>query len=138
MGLTRLAITRPLAILMLICGLVVMGLVSRSLLKVDRLPNIQFPFVSVTIPYPGATPLDIEALVLQPIEATVAGVQGVSSMSATAEEGVGRFSIQLAEDADANAAAIDIERRINAIRGRLPTDIGQITVNKADPAAFPI
>ena len=56
MGLTRLAIQRPLAILMLILGLVLMGGVAYTKLRQDRFPAISFPFVSVSIQYPGAAP----------------------------------------------------------------------------------
>ena len=64
MGLTRLAITRPLAILMLILGIVLMGAVSYTRLKIDRLPAITIPFLSVNIGYPGASPEDVESLIL--------------------------------------------------------------------------
>ena len=63
MGLTRLAINRPLAMLMFICALVIVGFVSVTYMKVDRLPNISFPFVSVSVNYPGASPSDVEQLV---------------------------------------------------------------------------
>ena len=58
MGLTQLAIKRPLAMLMVIIALVIMGIVAMGLMKVDRLPNISFPFVGVNISYPGASPAD--------------------------------------------------------------------------------
>ena len=50
MALTRLAITRPLAILMLILSIVLMGAVSYTRMKVDRFPAINFPAVFVSIP----------------------------------------------------------------------------------------
>ncbi len=68
MGLTRLAITRPLAILMLIVGMILMGAVSFTRMKVDRFPAISFPAVFVSISYPGAAPTDMEELIaLDPV-----------------------------------------------------------------------
>ncbi len=138
MGLTRMAISRPLTILMLIVGLVIMGLVARSTLRVDRMPNISFPFVNINVSYPGASPEDIERLVLEPIEQSMAGISGVSSVNATARSGSGSFNISLAEGVDADKAAIDVERRLSGIRSRLPSDVNQPSVNRADPNAFPI
>ena len=68
MGLTRFALNRPLAMLMFILGVVLMGVVSFTRLPVDRLPNITFPFVSVNVGYPGASSEDVEQQVIQPIE----------------------------------------------------------------------
>src|SRR5687768_6972480 len=138
MGLTRLAITRPLAMLMFICSLVILGLVSLSLMKVDRLPNISFPFVSIGVSYPGASPLDAEQLVARPIEGAMAGLPGVAAISSNANEGRANVNLQLVEDADASRVAVEAERRMAGIRGRLPTDAGQATVNRADPNAFPV
>ncbi len=138
MGLTRFAINRPLAMLMFIIALVIMGLVALGLMKVDRLPAISFPFVSVNIPYVGASPADIEALIAKPVEAAMSGISGIQTITSISSEGRARVNLQLVEGADAQAAAIDADRRMAAIRGRLPTDIGSPTVNRADPNSFPI
>ncbi len=138
MGLTQLAIKRPLAMLMLIVALVIMGLVSLRLMKVDRLPNITFPFVGVNITYPGASPGDVEKLVAEVAEDGLSGVPGVFSLGSTSSQGRANISLQLAEGADVNAAAIEANQRIGALRARLPADIGTISVNKADPNASPI
>ena len=138
MGLTRLAINRPLAILMFICALVIMGVVSASLMKVDRLPNISFPFVSITVQWPGASPSDAEQLVTKVVEGGLSGIAGVSSITSTSSEGRSQVSLQLVEGADANQAAIDAQRSIGRLQSRLPTDITAPVVNKADPTAFPV
>ena len=59
MALTRLAVTRPLTVLMALLGLVIMGAVSYTYLKIDRLPPISIPFVSVNTSYTGATALGV-------------------------------------------------------------------------------
>ena len=138
MGLTRLAINRPLAILMLILGIVLMGAVSYSRLKIDRLPPISVPFLSVNIGYPGASPEDVESLILQPLENALGGVPGATSLQATAREGAGSVFIQLTEDANLDQALIDVQRRLAAIAPQLPKDAGDPRVNKFDPNASPV
>ncbi|MCS7003195.1 MAG: efflux RND transporter permease subunit, partial [Dehalococcoidia bacterium] len=138
MGLTRFSITRPLALLMLIIGLVVLGVISYQRLRVDRLPNISFPFVSVSVGWPGASPADVEQFIVRPLEAAVAGAPGIVSMTSSATSGRGQVSVQLAEGVDASQAAIDIERRVAAARGRLPSDAQPPVVNRIDPNATPI
>jgi hydrophobic/amphiphilic exporter-1 (mainly G- bacteria), HAE1 family len=138
MQLTRLAVVRPLTVLMGLLGLVIMGAVAYTFLKVDRLPPISIPFVSVSVTYTGATAQDIELLVTQPIENAVAGMSGVASITSTSSEGSSSVNVQLADGTDANTAALEVERRVSTIRNRLPADAGDPRVNKADPNAFPV
>jgi hydrophobic/amphiphilic exporter-1 (mainly G- bacteria), HAE1 family len=138
MGMTRLAVYRPLTALMGILGLVLMGAVSYTYLKVDRLPPLNFPFVSVVVSYPNAAAQDVEQLVTKPIEDTVSGVPGIASISSTSSEGQSVVRINFVEDADPTLSALDVERRVSAIRGRLPADAGIPSVRKADPNSFPI
>ena len=138
MGLTRFAIHRPLAMLMFILGLVIMGGVSFSLLKVDRMPNVPIPFVNVNVSYPGATPEDVEDLIVKPLEQTVSGISGIDTIESDASQGRGSVRISFVEGWDADKAAIDVERRVSAIRSRLPADASTPNVNKADPNAQPL
>src|SRR5919199_1785808 len=138
MTLTRLAVSRPLTILMAILALVIMGGVSYTFLMIDRLPPISIPFVSINVTYTGATAQDVELLVSQPIENVVAGMPGAVSITSTSSEGSSSVNVQLADGTDATQAALEVERRVAGIRNRLPADAGDPRVNKADPNAFPI
>src|SRR5439155_23462599 len=138
MTLTRLAVVRPLTVLMGLLGLVIMGGVAYTFLKIDRLPPISIPFVSVSMSYPGATAQDIELLITEPIENAVSGMSGVSSITSHSSEGSANVNVQLADGTDATQAALEVERRVNSIRNRLPADASDPRVNKADPNAQPI
>src|SRR5919198_3195925 len=133
MGLTRLAVTRPLTVLMALLGLVIMGGVSYTYLKIDRLPPISIPFVSVNTTYTGATAQDVEQLVTLPIENAVSGMSGVNSVISTSSEGSANVSVQLADGTDPNQAALEVGRRVAAIPNLRPSDAGDPRVNKADP-----
>lgn len=138
MGLTRLSIERPLTVLMGILGVVLMGAVAYTYLKVDRLPPISFPFVSVTVSYPQAAAQDVEELVTKPVENALSGLAGASSISSTSSEGRSVVRVQFDEGVDATLAALDVERRVARIRSRLPSDAGEPSVQKADPNEFPV
>src|SRR5206468_2466160 len=98
MSLTRLAVVRPLTVLMGLLGLVIMGGVAYTFLKVDRLPPISIPFVSVGVSYPGATAQDVEQLITIPVENAVSGMSGVSSITSTSSEGSSSVNVQVAND----------------------------------------
>src|ERR1051325_10177503 len=98
MWLTSTAIRRPLFMLMVISALLVVGLVSWTKLGVDLLPALDFPIVVVNPTIP-----DIDY-----IQST--SVEGVSSV------------IIFFTDKAARDSSIDVERRVSALRGILPTD----------------
>jgi HAE1 family hydrophobic/amphiphilic exporter-1 len=119
-------------------GLVIMGGVAYTFLKIDRLPPISIPFVSVSMGYTGATAQDVELLITEPIENAVSGMSGVSSITSTSSEGSSNVNVQLLDGTDPTQAALEVERRVNAIRRNLPADASDPRVNKADPNAQPI
>ncbi len=138
MGLTHLSLARPVAIVMLFASLVVLGLQSYGRLAVDRLPPTNFPSVSVNVNYAGASPRDIETLVAIPLEKAVAGLRGVDSVSSTSSLGSARLNINFTEDTNLDQAAIDVEKRLAAVRNQLPADASAPSVVKADFGSFPI
>jgi hydrophobic/amphiphilic exporter-1 (mainly G- bacteria), HAE1 family len=123
---------------MLIGMLLVLGLQAFSRLPVDRLPPSNFPNVSVVVNYTGASPRDVEQLIAIPIEKAVSGLRGVEQISSTSSLGSARVSIGFSEATNLDQAAIDVEKRVNAIRGQLPSDASAPSVIKADQGAFPI
>ena len=139
MALTRLAVTRPLTVLMALLGA---GHHGRRQLHVpqDRSAAARSASRSSasTRAIPGATAQDVEQLVTQPIENVVAGMPGAVSVTSTSSEGNSSVNVQLADGTDATAAALEVERRVAGIRNRLPADAGDPRVNKADPNSFPI
>jgi HAE1 family hydrophobic/amphiphilic exporter-1 len=138
MALTRLAIHRPLTMLMIILGLVVMGYRALTLLQVDRFPKVDLPFVSVVTVYPGASPNDVEDLVVKPIEDAVAGISGIDQLTSQASEGLGVVVVQFVEGTNGNQAAIDVERQVATVRGQLPSDARDPSIVKADINAIPV
>ncbi len=138
MGLTRLALRRPLTMLMIILALVVMGWRAYTFLQLDRFPAVDFPFVTVVTVFPGASPEDVEDLVVEPIEDAVATISGIDQIISQAREGVGTVTIAFVEGTDGNAAAIDVERQVSGVKGELPNEAEDPTIIKADLNAIPV
>jgi HAE1 family hydrophobic/amphiphilic exporter-1 len=138
MGLTRLAIHRPLTVLMAILALVVMGVRAYTMMQVDRLPKSDLPYVTVVVVYPGASPEDITQDVIKPIEGAVASVSGLKNITAQANENVGAVILEFDMGVDGAKAATDVDRAVSAIRGDLPDGIQQPRIVQADLSAVPI
>src|SRR5579875_2657108 len=138
MGLTRLAVRRPLATIMVFLAFILLGQQAYTRLRVDRYPAITFPVVSVSIGWPGASPEDIEQSIIVPAEDAISGVSGVQTIDAVAQEGNARIIVYFFEGTDVNQALIDVQRVLAGIGRLLPTDATQPTVAKFDPQALPI
>ncbi len=138
MGLTRTAIRRPLATIMVFLALILMGQQAYTRLRVDRFPQMSFPVVFAQIGWPGASPEDIEQSILVPAENAVAGISGVERIDAFAQEGTARLSVYFVEGMDIDQATIDVQRRIASIGRLLPIDATQPSILKADPASQPV
>lgn len=138
MNLTKMAVRRPLTILMIILMIVVMGYRSFTLLPVERLPDTDIPIVSVSVAYPGASSEDVNTEIITPLENAVAGISGVTEMDSTASEGSGRVSLQFDVGVNVDDAAIDVERNVASAVRSLPAGSQEPVIFKADPNAFPI
>lgn len=138
MKLTKLSITRPLTMLMIIIALVVFGVRAFTELKVDRYPSMDLAVVSVVTIYPGAGPEDVEAEIVKPIENAVAGIGGIDTIVSRSQENAGIVIVKFNEDINGNEAAGDVERKIAAMKSTLPDGAKEPTIIKADIEATPI
>src|SRR3954470_15558460 len=138
MGLTRTAINRPLATVMIFLAFILLGQQAYTRMKVDRFPAITFPVVFVQIAWPGATPENIEQAIIVPAENAVSGASGVQRIDANAQQGSARLTVNFVEGTDVDQATLDVQRRLAGIGRLLPTDATQPSVQKADPAAIPV
>jgi hydrophobic/amphiphilic exporter-1 (mainly G- bacteria), HAE1 family len=136
--LTRMAVDRPVTIIMIILGFVLMGARGYSALTVSRYPNVSIPVVSVVVTWTGAAPQDLEQNVTKPIENAVSGVSGVDTIQSTDSLGIAVTTIRFLQNVDSNQAANDVERAVGRAQSQLPTGASIPTVRKADLQAIPI
>src|SRR4029453_1613069 len=95
MWISNTSIKRPVFATMVILTFMVLGVVSMTRLGVDLFPDVNFPFVNVTVPYPGAAPEEVETLVTKPIEDAVAGINGVKRLESNSRESLARVGLEL-------------------------------------------
>ena len=138
MGLTRVAITRPVFILMVITAMVILGLVSFTRLNAELFPSISFPVVTVVTTYSGASPDDVDRLITQPLQDAIAGIANVDVLQSSSTEGRSQITITFLDSANVDTAAIDVQRRVGAVVNQLPADADTPSVLKLDPGLQPV
>ncbi len=131
MWLTRFSIQRPIIVSMVFIALAAYGLLSFFQIGRSLNPNVTFPIVVVSANYPGASPAEMERLVIKPIEDQIDGIDNLDQMSATAEEGTAAVIVQFKIDTNLDYAAIDVQRRVDTARVYMPTDLDPPLVDKS-------
>jgi HAE1 family hydrophobic/amphiphilic exporter-1 len=130
MWLTRFSIQRPIIVAMLFIALAVYGTVSYFALGKNSQPNVNFPIVVVIASYPGASPAEMERLIIKPVEDQIDGIDHLDEMTATAQEGSAVVVVQFKLGTDLDLAAIDVQRRVDTARVYMPTDLDPPVVQK--------
>jgi HAE1 family hydrophobic/amphiphilic exporter-1 len=136
--LSDLSIKQPVFATVMMLALAVLGIASYRQLRVDQFPDVEFPVVTVTTVYPGASPETVEREVTQKIEETINTVEGVRHVESTSQEGVSNILILFHLEVTTQVASQDVRSKVAAIRGQLPQDIEEPIVQRIDPAALPI
>jgi HAE1 family hydrophobic/amphiphilic exporter-1 len=139
MWLTRFAIERWVITLMLFVALIVFGIISfLQLGRSSNPPNTNFPVIVVYASYPGASPQDMERMVIKPVEDQMTGVENLDELDATAQEGTAIVVAQYKMGTDIDLAAIDVQRRVDTARVYMPPDLNPPTVSKAGQSEPPL
>lgn len=138
MSITELAIKRPSLIVVIFSVLGFLGILSYSKLNYELMPDMSWPIVSVTTMYPGASPAEVENSVTKKLEDALASVENLDQMQSTSAEGVSILILQLKNDADADKAVQEAQRKINAILSTLPEEILSPSLGKFSFDEFPI
>ena len=132
-------IRRP--VLATVCSIVIVlvGTVTMGLLPVDYYPDVSPPTVQVNSNYSGASAEVVETGVTNILERAINGSEGMRYISSTSSsDGTSDILVTFAQGRNLDAAAIDVQRRIELAESQLPEDVIRtgITVSKAGNSAF--
>lgn len=131
-------IRRPVFTAVLAAALVVFGLFSYPRIGVDRLPNIDFPIVTVTTIYPGADPETMERDVSEILEEPISTLSGLESVRSTNTDSVSVVVAQFALERPIAEAAQDVRDKVAAATRNLPEQAEQPVVQKFDMGSLPV
>jgi HAE1 family hydrophobic/amphiphilic exporter-1 len=132
MKLSQFSISRPLATMMIIVGMIFIGFVSLRGLPIDLFPKIDFPLVTVQVPYPGAAPGEVENEITKKVEDALAALTDVKKITAYSREGVSLVVVEFKYGIDLDTKAIDVREKVDGIKDTFPDGADEPTVVKFD------
>ena len=132
------AIKKPLVTTVAMLTLAVFGLFALLKLKTDEFPDVAPPYVSVGIPYPGASPDGVAKEILDPLEEQITSITGVKHVAGKAYDGYGFILVEFQFGKDLAEATQDLRDAISAKREDLPTEMKEPIIKKMNDTDRPI
>jgi HAE1 family hydrophobic/amphiphilic exporter-1 len=129
MTLPELAIRRPVTAFMILVSLVVLGSVALFRLPLAFLPEMPQQELYVAVPYPGASPTQIERNVIRPLEEALGTVRGLREMRSHCSRDNGRVNLEFHFWRDIQHARVEVREKIDRVRGELPDDVRDIFIS---------
>ena len=136
---SRIFILRPIATILLMAAILIIGFVAYTTLPISALPEADYPTIQVLTFYPGASPQVMSSAVTAPLERQFGQVAGLTQMTSTSSDGSSVIVLQFSLDLNIDVAEQEVQAAINAAQGYLPTDLPVPPVySKSNPADAPI
>ena len=138
MNLSKLSIDRPVFMTCVLLLIIVLGLFAFKKLPIELFPDVTFPVVTVTTPYPGAGPKEVELLVSKPIEEEVGTISGLKTVRSSNKEGMSLVVAEFTLETDVKYAEQQVRDKVASARIKLPDEVKESMIRKIDPSDQPI
>jgi len=138
MFLSDFSIKRPVATVVVILGLMCLGLLALNKLRVNEIPDVEQPVLSVDISYPGAAPETVEREIINRIEKSLQSITGVYEIRSTAKDSHATIIVIFKFNKNMIEASDEVRNAISTVRYKLPVEMREPVIRRRDPGAFPI
>ena len=135
---SKFSVRKPYTVLVGVVLAIVLGVVSFTRMTTDLLPSISLPYVIVMTTYPGASPETVEMAVTQPVEASMATVSNIESISSVSNENYSMVILEFAQTADMNAVSLEIRESLDQIKSYWDDSVGNPIIMKLNPDMLPV
>ncbi|TVP42335.1 MAG: efflux RND transporter permease subunit [Gemmatimonadales bacterium] len=138
MSLPRFSVRNPVTTGMLVVTVVVMGLLSLTRISLDMFPSFERPVLQVTVPYPDASPAEVERRIVRPLEEALGTVRRLETIRATASQNRGRIELEFQAGTNMDLAALEVRERVEQVRRDLPSDVQRIDMRRFSSDEQPV
>ncbi len=104
----------------------------------EAMPDIDLPYISVVVPYPGVSPEDSERLLVKPLEVQLQTMQGVVHMNSVARQNAAIVTLEFEPKFDKDKALADVRAKVDLARGRFPPDAEEPIIEENNFAGEPV
>ncbi len=138
MNLSDYSIRHPVTICMLLLCCLVLGGMSLMRIPLILLPEVDFPQVEVYVPYPNASPEQVERTITKPLEEVLATVAHVKTLNSNSEADGSYIGLEFDWGLDIDVLRAEIREKVEQARVELPDDVDHIFVRNFRSSDIPI
>lgn len=135
-NLVEFATRRRVTVAMMTLTLVLFGLISLGSLKVNLLPDLSYPTLTVRTDYEGAAPAEVETLISQPAEEALGVVKGLRKLKSISRTGQSDVVLEFAWGTDMDQASLDVRDKMETLQ--FPLDAKPPVLLRFNPSTQPI
>ena len=136
--LSKFSVKKSYTVLVAVVLVLVFGVVSFTRMTTDLLPNISLPYAIVMTAYPGASPETVEMVVTKPVEASMATVSNIESISSVSSENYSMVILEFSQSADMNAVSLEMRENLDQIKGYWDDSVSNPIIIKLNPDMLPV
>ena len=138
MNIGKFSVKRPVTIAMASLVLILFGVVSFTRMAIDLMPKMDLPIMAVMANYDGAGPEEVEERVTKPLEASMAGISGMNSITSMSSAGSSVVMVMFEYGTNLDTATNDIRDALEFAKMMLPEEAQDVSILKLDINSLPI
>jgi HAE1 family hydrophobic/amphiphilic exporter-1 len=135
---TDFALQRPISVIMISISLIGLGIVAWNRMPLKFLPEIDQPFMGCQIPYPGASPRQVEQEIAIPVEGEFQTIQGLQQIRTISNENGCFVSMIFSLDTDMSLATSEVRDRMERLKLVLPEEADRMIIQRFSTQSLPV
>ncbi len=138
MNLYTAAVKRPVIVMIGLITLVSVGAISAYKLPIEFLPQVEFPFIGVFVPYRNSHPDYIQRNIAKPVEEVLSTLGDVKSIFSNSTDDGAFVGVEFNWGRDVGVLRMEVKEKLDQIRGELPADVDMVNIFTFDSNDIPI
>ena len=135
---SHIAIRNPVFVFIMVLVISIAGFKAYKSIPREAAPDIQIPLLIVSIPFPGASPEDVESLISNKVEQELKTIKNLKEISSTSSEGVSVLTLEFTSDFDISEARTKVREKMDQIKPDLPADAEDYQVTEINLSEQPL
>lgn len=135
---SKLSVKRPVTMIMALVAVIMLGAVSLVKMPQALLPDMEYPYALAMVTYGGAGPEEVEQMVTEKMEGSLASVEGVKNIISVSSENVAMVMIEFEMGTDLNYATLDMREKLSMAQMQMPDDASSPTIMKVNMDSMPV
>ncbi len=132
------SVRKPISVILIFVGAIVLGLFSLTRLSIDLMPEMEIPTLSLLTSYPGASAVDIEQNVTKILEDNLNTVSNLKKITSKSQDNLSLVTLEFEWGSNLDEASNDVRDVIGRVQSLLPDDVEQPMLFKFSTSMIPI